>query len=288
MGEGAILSLIQENSGYLTGGGGLKLFYRTWKPESPRAGLILVHGMNEHIGRYSHVAEFFVNQGFAVYGLDHRGYGQSEGPRCYVSRFEEYLEDLRLLVDMAQEHGKPFMVGHSLGGLISFRYALAYPDTVKALVVTSPGFGSKAKIDPVTRALAPVMSFMLPRLQMAVPFKPDDVCRDPAVVQKYATDPLVGRKATPRWFIEMTRAQQACHQGLAAGMKVPVLFLQAGDDLLVDPEATRTIFALVPHEKKGFKLYPGKYHEILNDPGREEVMQDILNWMREQELLPTL
>jgi len=288
MGEGPTLSAIRENSGFLTGGGGVKLFYRTWMPEAPRAALVLVHGMNEHIGRYAHVAEYFVNQGFAVYGLDHRGYGQSEGVRCHVDRFEEYLEDLHLLVDMAREHGTPFMVGHSLGGLIAFRYALAYPETLKALVVSSPYFGRKTEVDAVTRALAPVLSFMLPRLQMKVPFAPNDVCRDTQVCEKYAADPLVGRTATPRWFTESNKAALACHQGLTQGMKMPVLFLQAGDDLLVNPEATRTVFGLVPHQQKAFKLYPGKYHEIFNDPGRDEVFQDILNWLQEQDLLPTL
>ncbi|HWI66382.1 MAG TPA: lysophospholipase [Symbiobacteriaceae bacterium] len=282
------MNAIHENSGYLTGVGGVKLYYRTWMPDEPRASLVLVHGMNEHIGRYAHVAEFFVGQGFAVYGLDHRGYGQSEGVRCHVNRFEEYLEDLHQLVDMAQERGKPFMVGHSLGGLISFRYALAYPETLRALVVSSPLFRQKTEVDAVTRALAPVLSFMLPRLQMKVPFAPNAVCRDPEIVQKYATDPLVGRTATPRWFIESTRAALACHQGLTQGMKLPVLFLQAGDDQLVSPEATQAVYGMVPHEKKAFKLYPGKFHEIFNDPGREAVFQDILNWMQEQELLPTI
>lgn len=282
-------SIVMEQSGFLTGTGGVKLFYRTWKPEQPKGSMVLVHGMNEHIGRYAHVADFFANQGFAIYGLDHRGYGQSEGPRCFVSRFQDYLDDLRIVVEMAaKEHGTPMMVGHSLGGLISFRYALAFPETLRALVVSSPYFAGRTKVDPVTRAMAPLLSFMLPRLQMQVPFKPENVCRDPEVVTRYATDPLVGRTATPRWFMELNRAALACHQGLTQGMKLPVLFLQAGDDLLVDPEATRTVFGQVPHERKAFKLYPGKYHEIFNDPGHDEVFHDILNWMREQDLLPTL
>ncbi|HYF93667.1 MAG TPA: alpha/beta hydrolase [Symbiobacteriaceae bacterium] len=280
--------MISERTGNFTGAGGVRLFFRIWEPEAPRATLVLVHGMNEHIGRYAHVAQFFAERGFAVYGMDHRGYGQSEGPRCHVNRFEEYLEDLRLLVDMAQERTRPFMVGHSLGGLIAFRYALAYPDTIEALVVSSPFFAQKTKVDPVTRALAPILSLMLPRLQLSVPFAPENVCRDPDIVQKYATDPLVGRKATPRWFTEATRAGLACHQGLTQSMKLPVLFLQAGDDLIVDPEGTRAVYAQVPHQRKAFKLYPGKYHEIFNDPGREEVFQDILNWLQEQELLPTV
>lgn len=279
---------IQETSGTVIGQGNLKLFYRTWKPEQPTGGIVLVHGMNEHIGRYDHVARFFADQGYAVYGLDQRGYGQSEGTRCHVDRFEEYLEDLHTFVTgVASEQGRPVMVGHSLGGLITFRYGLAYPETLQAVIISSPGFGAKTKPDPVTKALAPLMSAMLPRLQMAVPFKPENVCRDPEVAQKYGTDPLVWKKATPRWFTEFTKAGLACQQGLARSMQLPTLFLQAGDDLLVDPEATRTVYEQVPHDRKAFKLYPGKYHEIFNDPGKEAVFADMLNWLREQELVPS-
>jgi alpha-beta hydrolase superfamily lysophospholipase len=278
-----------ENSGFMTGTGGVKLFYRTWRPEGqPRAGLVLVHGMNEHIGRYAHIAEFFVGQGFAVWGMDHRGYGQSEGDRCFVNRFAEYLEDLHMLVDMAQECGKPLMLGHSLGGLIAFRYGLAFPETISGLVISSPYFGVSVQPNAVTKALAPLLSFMLPRLQLDVPFAPESVCRDPQVAKAYAEDPLVWKKATPRWFTESTKAYLACHQGLTQGMKLPVLFLQAGEDTIVDPEATRHVYTLVPHERKAFKLYPGMFHEIMNDPGKAEVFQDILNWLREQELVPTL
>lgn len=277
------MSAMHETSGFLTGVGGVKLFQRTWKPDAPKGAIVLVHGMNEHIGRYEHVAAFFVDQGYAVYGIDHRGYGRSEGPRCYVDRFEDYLTDLKRIVDQAQrEHGKPIMVGHSLGGLIAFRYASAYPETLKALIVSSPAFGQRTKVDAVTRALAPILSALLPRLQMKVPFAPESVCRDPEVVQEYAADPLVGRTATPRWFIELNKSALACHQSLAAAMQLPVLFLQAGGDLLVDPEATRAIYDLVSHERKAYKLYPDMYHEIMNDPERDQVFHDMLDWMQKQ------
>lgn len=280
--------MLHESSGHLDGQGGLKLFYRTWTPVDAQKSIVLVHGMNEHIGRYDHVARYFADRGFAVYGLDHRGYGQSEGPRCYVNRFEEYIEDLDTFVhQVAGAQGKPIMIGHSLGGLISFRYALAHPDDLLGLVVSSPGFGAKIKPDPVTKLLAPLLSAITPRMSLAVPFKPENVTRDEAIAKAYGEDPLVLRNATPRWYLEMTRAQAAL-PGLTASMRLPVLFLQAGDDLLVDPDATRAVFQLVPHDRKAFKLYPGKYHEIFNDPGREEVFDDILRWLREQEIVQAL
>lgn len=278
---------MREQTSFLIGQDGLKLFFRKWLPDEPRGSMVIVHGMNEHCGRYDHVARFFADQGLAVYALDHRGHGQSEGTRCYINRFEDYIEDLRLCVEQAKEYGTPLMIGHSMGGLIAFRYGLAYPDTISALVLSSPFFRAKVEVDAMTRLMAPLLSALTPRLQLNVPFAPDAVCRDPEVVQKYATDPLVGKKTTPRWFIESSRAALACHHGLCAGMKLPVLFLQAGDDVVVDPAATRTIFEQVPSARKAFKLYPGMYHEIFNDPERDQVFLDILKWAKEQELMPS-
>lgn len=280
--------MMREQTGHFQGQGGLKLFYRVWEPEQPQGSILLVHGMNEHSGRYGHVAEYFAGHGLAVFALDHRGYGQSEGTRCHVDRFEDYLSDLRTFADTAQRYGKPIMAGHSLGGLIAFRYAVAYPETIKALVVSSPFFRAKVEPKPIEKALAPLLSLVMPRLQMPSGLSPADVCRDPEVVRAYATDPLVGTKATPRWFTECTRAALACHQGLSAGLEVPALFLHAGDDKLTDPEATRAVYEQVPHSRKRLKLYPGLYHELFNEPERAQVFEDVLNWLREQELVPAL
>jgi len=279
---------LKETSGHVTGTGGLKLFYRTWEPEHPSGSLVLVHGMNEHTGRYEHVARFFAGQGLAIYGMDQRGYGQSEGTRCYSDRFTDYLEDMRLIVDKASQHGKPIMIGHSFGGLVAFQYGLAYPESLKAVVVSSPGFGAKAKPNLALEMVARVASRLAPKMQFKVTFPPESVCRDPQVVAAYAKDPYGWYSATPRWYTEMTAAGLACRTALAAGMKLPVLFLQAGDDLIVDPDATRAVYQQVPHDRKAFKLYPGKYHEVFNDPGHDDVFADILAWLKEQELLDTL
>lgn len=273
--------MIQEQSGFLAARDGIRLFWRSWAPDESKGSILLVHGTNEHMGRYLHVVEYFTGQGFAVYAFDQRGHGQSEGTRCYVDRFDQYLEDLHQFVQTVPAEPKPIMVGHSLGGLIAFRYALAYPDTIQALAISSPMFAVKAKPNPVVKALLPAITRFFPRLQIPANL-PEQICRDPEVVRAYTEDPLVWKKVTPRWFAECTSAAEALHQGLCQSMRTPVLFLQAGDDLLVDAEVTRAIYELVPHGQKAFKLYPGKYHEIFNDPGREAVFGDIMAWIEQK------
>lgn len=274
-----------EETGHLHSHDGMKLFYRTWLPEQPIGTVVLVPGTNEHVGRYGHVGKYFAKRNLAVHAIDHRGHGQSEGTRCFVERFDHYLKDLGLLVDKASVAGRPSLIGHSLGGLIAHHYALAFPQTLSALVLSSPMFRIAVKGRAVERALLPVLSRLVPRLQVPSGIAPTKLSRDLAVGEAYMADPLVGKTVTPRWADEcMARGLESLDPA-QGNLQVPALFLQAGDDLLVDPEATRQVFEQVTHDRKAFKLYPGKYHEIFNDPGYEEVFADIFDWLRKEALL---
>jgi len=277
---------METRSGTLTGLGAIKLFYRVWEPKRSTGSLILVHGVAEHTGRYHHVADFFTQMGLTVYALDHRGHGKSEGSRTHVDRFDDYLHDLDLMVAVATEAGRPMMLGHSMGGLVAFRYALAHPEKLRAMILSSPWFGTRAKVSKVELALAPLLSRLTPMLRMPPKLAARDVCRDPAIVAAYAADPLIEVKFTTRWAVEGLAAIAGTHKQ-AANFGLPVLFLQAEADRLVDPAATRAVFDLIRSASKTYKMYPDMYHEILNDPDKERVLGDIRQWLTEQALVTT-
>ncbi|HEY8347938.1 MAG TPA: lysophospholipase [Symbiobacteriaceae bacterium] len=275
---------MRRTEGFITTPDGLRLFCRTWEPERPAGSMVIVHGTNEHMGRYGHVVDYFLQHGLAVYGLDQRGFGRSEGIRCYVDRFEDYLTDLRCFLEQCGIC-RPVLVGHSLGGLIAYRYAVAYPETLSAVVLSSPFFGLRWGGGPLLRAAAHVLGRLAPQLQIPNPVPAWVLSRDPAVVRAYQCDPLVGRTVTPRWFVECLRAGRDCRTGRGGELQAPALFLQAGDDLLVSPAAARQVYERVPHARKAFRLYPGKYHEIFNDPGYKKVFQDIWEWLNKEVLV---
>ena len=279
------MNTLRVNQGTLAGSRGAKLAYQTWIPDEPKGSVVLVHGMGEYMGRYNHVAQFFASQGLAVYGQDHRGHGRSEGVRCYVDRFDDYVEDLRPLVAMAGEHGQPIVIGHSMGGLIAYRYALQYPETLKALVLSSPMLSMQALSKAGNRLLARVLTRVWPTLQIPAGIPAAKICSDPRAVEQYGQDPLVLKAATPRWLWESHKAYTECQQGQAGALQVPALFLQAGADILVDPEVTRAVYELVPHSRKAFKLYPGFLHEIFNEVRCNEVFEDIMTWLQEQDVV---
>jgi acylglycerol lipase len=121
----------------------LMLYYQGWLPEqSPKAILLIVHGLGEHSGRYKNVVEYFVPKGYAVYSFDQRGHGRSEGARCYVDRFPDYITDLHTFVTMVRDFHpgtKLFLVGHSIGGTIATAYATQYQDGLAGLVLSGAG-----------------------------------------------------------------------------------------------------------------------------------------------------
>jgi acylglycerol lipase len=123
---------MKHQEGHFKGLQNLELYYQGWLPDGdPTAVLFVVHGLAEHSGRYGNVVDYFVPRGYAIYALDHRGHGRSEGARVYVERFTDYLDDLKTFFDMVRgwhPDRKIFMVGHSMGGTIGLAYAARYQD----------------------------------------------------------------------------------------------------------------------------------------------------------------
>ncbi|MFZ5815039.1 MAG: alpha/beta fold hydrolase [Bacillota bacterium] len=278
---------MQPSEGTLTGQGGLKLFYRLWEPDQVKGSLLLVPGAGEHGGRYEHVAAWFVSQGLAVWAMDHRGHGRSEGDRMHIDRFDQYVADLHAFVQLAAaRHGKPVMVGHSMGGLIAYHYAVAHPDAIRGLVLSSPWFRNRAEPTGVQKLLLPALSVLVPRARLKGALPPEACHRNPEFLARDRSDPLRPGSFTPRWFSECVKAAAACHSSMSFPSELPVFFLVSGTDHLLIPEAARAVFDRIQSRRKAFRFYPERYHELFNDPGYEEVFADLLAWLRAEGLAP--
>lgn len=263
---------------------GTEIFYRTWRPTESKGNLVIAHGLNEHSGRFDETARYWVDRGLTVWALDHRGHGRSGGARSFVERFGNYIDDLHAFITGPVGGGEPLLLGHSMGGLISFRYALAHPEAVKAVVITSPLFAIKVKPNPIDALMAPIASRLLPKILRPAPLDPATLSRDPAVGKAYAADPLVGKGTTPRWYTETVAAAAASH-GEATTFRLPIFVLAAGADALVDPDATERVFQAIGSPRKRFKRYPEFYHELLNEPEREAILDEIRDWLSDEGLL---
>ncbi len=280
---------LAETSGILERSHAPKLFWRAAVPENadPRAvTLVFVHGLAEHSGRYGYPFEYFTGRGWPCYALDLRGHGKSGGRRVHIQRFSDYLDDVDALIDLVREQRPEapiFLVGHSMGGVVSILYTIERGRHLKGLVLSSPGLRAHPESAPSSflLLLGKMASIIAPGLHFSSGLDPTFVSLNTEVVDAYRADPLVTSKVTARWATEFLAAQKRCARS-AAQLKVPTLVMQSGDDRLVDPESTQRWAEQLPTASAEFHLWPGFFHEMLNEPERLQVFEKIEAWIRER------
>ena len=265
-----------------------KLNYRIWKTSvhpgsstQDKKVIILSHGLGEYSGRYNHVAEFFNQKGISVYALDHRGHGESPGPRGYVNSFSQYVEDLGQFVTHIwhQEKDKEFyLLGHSMGGLIAIGHLIEGAPYIHAAVLSSPLLGIKITGAVLKRAMAQVLSKIIPSLGLYNEIDLGAACRDQEIVRRTLKDPLVHQKITPRLYTEMLRMIRYAWSNVTL-IHHPLLLVQAGEDKIVDRDKAIAFVKSTSSRSHAIHVYDGFYHEVLNDIERIKVLNDIHHWM---------
>lgn len=254
----------------LTGSQGT-LVVRSASPAEPRRVVVLAHGFGEHSGRYAHVIERLVGDGAAVHAPDHRGHGRSAGPRALVEDLDAMVEDLHLVVQRAgaQNPGLPLvLLGHSMGGLMSIRYAQRHGAGLSALAVSGPFLGNPM--------LAPLLGMdPLPD----IPIDPAVLSRDPEVGVAYAADPMVYHgpllKAS---LVGMFTAVDAVTAGPDLGV-LPVLWLHGAEDQLASYDSARIVADKILGRALTAKAYPGAAHEVFNETNRAQVLDDLAEFL---------
>jgi acylglycerol lipase len=265
----------------LPGAGGLEIYWRAWLPDGdPRAVVVIAHGAGEHSGRYAHVAQRLVDEGYAVYAIEHRGHGRSQGPRALIDRIDNAVADLDKLVVLAGDsHPRVplFLLGHSMGGTIALSYTLAHQQRLSGLVLSGPLAALEAVPAPL-RMTARTLSVLAPRTPL-IAIDASQVSRDPAVVSNYQSDPLVHHGKLPaRTVVELAGAIEAFPDAVAA-ITVPALIMYGTDDGLCPPQGSVMLSERIGSSDKTLTPYQGLYHEILNEPEREQVLDDLCAWL---------
>jgi alpha-beta hydrolase superfamily lysophospholipase len=260
----------------------LTLYYQCWLPERrPKAILLIAHGLAEHSGRYKNLADYFVSRGYGVYALDHRGHGKSDGTRIYIDRFDDYITDLRTfhgLIRKENPETKVFLIGHSMGGTIAVAYSIKYQQDLTGLITSGASLTGAVAAPPLLLAMASIASALLPKAGITV-LDASAISRDRSVVEAYENDPLVYRGKIPaRTGAELARMWRELPP-LMPEIKLPVLILHGSSDRLASPQGSKLLYERVSSTDKTLKIYDGLYHEVFNEPEREQVMQDVEQWL---------
>ena len=273
---------MEHREGRFKGLKDLDLYYQCWLPDGePKAVLLVVPGLAEHGGRYTNVVGHFLPKGYAVYSLDHRGHGKSEGLRCHVERFSDYLNALATFFNIVRgEQGdtRIFLIGHSMGGTIATAYAVHHQHELAGLILSGATLKVGSGISPAQILIARVLSVLLPKMGVSV-IDASTISRNQAVVDAYVNDPLVYRgKIRARLGAEFLKTLQNLPYQMPE-INLPILIMYGTADQLSDPEGSKMLYERVGAEDKTLKQYEGFYHEIFNEPGHGQVFADMEAWL---------
>lgn len=264
------------------GFGGVRIVYDVWTPDTaPRAVLVLAHGLGEYARRYDHVARRLGEAGLVTYALDHRGHGRSGGKRAVVRDIREYTTDFDTLVGIAtrEHHGlKCIVLGHSMGGGIVFAYGVERPDNYDLMVLSGPAVAAQEQVSPLLALAAKVFGAIVPGLP-AHDLDVDAISRDPAVVAAYKDDPLVYHGKVPAGIGRALLQVGETMPRRAPALTAPLLVVHGSDDRLIPVAGSRRLVECVGSTDVELKVYPGLYHEVFNEPEREQVLDDVVSWI---------
>jgi alpha-beta hydrolase superfamily lysophospholipase len=263
---------------------GLRLYLRRHELANARGEILIAHGFGEHSGRYVALTDHLLSHNYSVTAYDHRGHGLSDGLPGHVESFAEYDEDLAKLINSVRSRSQVnslFVIGHSMGGLIALRYAARKRGTITGVVVSAPLIEVTVPVPAHKLMIARVSARMAPRMRLDNEIDPSNLSRDPEVGRAYAADPLVNRKVSGKWFGEATRAMQETAEW-APRVTTPMLVMHGTDDRLASVDATRRMFERIASPDKELVIYPGYYHELFNEPEKQEVFERVTDWIEKR------
>jgi alpha-beta hydrolase superfamily lysophospholipase len=258
-----------------------KIFLRRWPVADPKAVLVICHGLGEHGGRYGNLVNVLVPAGYACFAHDHRGHGRTEGKRGHVDRFDQFLDDVHLVVTNARDAypgKKVFLFGHSMGGLIALSYALHRPHAVDGVIASGAALRLQVEVPKVKATFGRLVASLAPTLALGNGLDPKWLSHDPAVVQAYLEDPLVHDRVTAKFFVEFTAAMRRAL--FAAGaLQMPALIYHGGDDPICAPQGSADFYERAASPDKTFRVFEGQFHETHNDTAKEQAVDMIREWL---------
>ena len=246
-------------------------------PTSVQAIVVVVHGLAEHLGRYDELTKKLVEQNFGVYRFDHRGHGKSSGARAYYEDFNQIIDDVNFIVELAKgeyKHHSIFVLGHSMGGFAAASFGTKYPNKVNGIILSGAVTRDNKGLLTSVPAGLPTTNYLPNDLG-------DLICTDQEVVSAYMKDPLVLKEVSVGLFYELAKGVQWLTENSKAFV-APTLILHGCDDQLASEKDSRDFYGEIASTDKELKIYAKLYHEILNEPCKNEIMDEIIRWIKKQ------
>lgn len=274
---------MRHETSFLKTSDNLTLFTQAWTPDSkPRAIVLIVHGYGEHSTRYTHVADAFVKANYAVYTLDHRGHGKSEGLQAYFASLDDAVRDLRTYFETIQRQHpgqKIFIYGHSMGSIISLAFTLKYQKDIAGLIITGTAITGDETIPPLLITIGEFLQRFIPTVPLLPALGLEELASDQSVGEVYGKDPLVYRGA---WRIGMGIGLIVAGRELQTqiqNLTLPLLIMHGEEDKITPISGSHMVRDKAQSTDKTFKSFPKMRHEIHNDHSKGEVIDTMIQWL---------
>lgn len=264
----------------MLGSNDLPLYVQVFLPRGePKASVLIVHGLRDHSGRYASLARELVKRGWAIYAYDLRGHGRSAGPRVWVDKFEDYVDDTARVIDRVRERqpdAPVFLMGHSMGGAIAALYAERYDAKIEGLILSAPAIDNPVStLEQCGANLLADLSPYSPRLELDM----TKWSRDPAVIADNQRDALVYQPGGPihTGVLLLEASTEALEY--APLVRIPTLLLHGTADAITLPSGSQKFHDRIRAQDRTLKLYPGLFHDLWNEPERATVIADLVQWL---------
>lgn len=269
--------------GNFIGVDGAEIFYRKLNPKAkPKAAVVLIHGFGDHSGGLQNLTTSLVKNKYLVYAIDLRGHGKSSGQRGFIRNWNEFREDLNVLLKLvgAEDPELPlFMIGHSMGGVITLDYSLISPEGIDGVVAISPGISYEPT--PIERFGVLVMGRLKPDLKIIKSGNFQLEAKDPAIQAKHNPEGLRHNTATPGLGRGLLYASKRVIKN-AASINMPLLLQYGLADKITPPKKLNQFFNQVGSKDKQVIEYPNARHRPFDEAGKEKFLADLINWLDQQ------
>lgn len=270
---------------YFTNSNNIRIFYRTDVPFNPKAIIIISHGYGEHSGHYLELCDFLIQNKYGVYAIDHRSHGQSEGKRGHIDSFFDFISDFHELLSIIKiNHPQSpiYTFGHSMGGLITFVYGLNHPESeLKGQIFSGPALGAPWGLYRVPMKFYDILGKTVPKIKVYRSIK-KIASRNFRYYKEFENDPYDLKYSTVSLLKEFLYNGITWAQTNAERYHLPCFFLHGKSDKIIPYERIETVYEIIISQDKTLKLYNHCYHELVHEPERKEIMNDILDWLEKR------
>lgn len=264
---------------------GINFFAQGWEPDErqPKAFLALVHGLGDHTSRFTHLGKALTAAGYAIAGFDLRGHGRSGGARGHTPSLDAYMQDIRRFFQLMTPRYPQiphFLYGHSLGGLLTLAYAIQYGAGLRGVIVTGAALRDSLQKQKAKLALVKLLAPILPKMSVQSGLDIKALSHDPKIIEAYRNDPLVHYNITLGFGRTGLSAIDLCF-ARAKEFPVPLLMIHGKADKITYSSGSEE-FAKLVRDAGGdvtLKVWENLYHEVHNEPEKEEVFQFMIEWL---------